>query len=177
MTTKQIYVPALFWEDHFERCPCDGDPDLAMAREIRRAGRRMLMGNAEQIECPRSDAAFYCDGYGPDEAPANIVRSARDKLKAIARANNPSDTLIAMSKLDLFAETNFGKAAWRKLGNVPENFRLYRAAWLGKRPKDWKEMRVTGREFRAGKHGDLDIPVPNTIPSDVVTREEMQPEG
>lgn len=82
-----------------------------------------------------------------------------------------------MSKLDLFAEANFGKAAWRKLGNVPENFRLYRAAWLGKRPKDWKETRVTGREFMAGKHGDLDIPVPNTIRSAVVTREEMQAEG
>jgi hypothetical protein len=83
---RRLYVPALFWADHSERCPCDGDPDKAMARELRQAGRRALIeGTPEQIECLRSDAAFYCDPAGPDEAPANIVRSARATLAAIAK--------------------------------------------------------------------------------------------
>jgi hypothetical protein len=74
---------------------------------------------------------------------------------------------------DLFGNTRFGKAALKKLGAVPENFRLYRSEWLGKRPEGWKEMRVTGRVFRASKDGALDIPVPHTIRTVIVTREEI----
>ena len=75
---------------------------------------------------------------------------------------------------DLFASTSFGKAALKKLGAVPENFRLYSAGWLGKKPEDRKEMRVKGRVFRASKDGKLDIPVPRTIRSVIVTRDEMR---
>jgi hypothetical protein len=85
-TRHYIYVPALFWDDHSERCPCDGDPDFAMASEVRRAGKRVLIeGNAAQIECLRSDAAFYADPSGPDECPRNIINSARATLAAIAK--------------------------------------------------------------------------------------------
>lgn len=75
---------------------------------------------------------------------------------------------------DLFASTSFGKAALKKLGAVPENFRLYSAGWLGKKPEDWKEMRVAGRVFRASKDGKLGIPVPSTIRSVIVTRDEIR---
>lgn len=78
---------------------------------------------------------------------------------------------------DLFADTNYGKAALRKLRPLPANFRLYRSEWLGKEPKDWQEMRVTGRVFRPSKNGKLDIPVPGTIRSVIVTRDEMRAEG
>lgn len=85
--SRYIFVPSIFWDDHSDRCPCDGDPEEAMAKEVRRAGRRVLVeGTAAQIECLRSDAAFYCDNDGPDEAPASIVRSARATLAAIERA-------------------------------------------------------------------------------------------
>lgn len=81
----QIWVPAYFWDDHCDRCPCDGDPEVAMAREIRRAGRRVLIdGNETQVECLRSDAAFYCDAHGPDECPLGLKRSAAATLKALA---------------------------------------------------------------------------------------------
>lgn len=75
---------------------------------------------------------------------------------------------------DIFASTSFGKAALKKLGAVPENFRLYSAGWLGKKPEDWKEMRVNGRVFRASKSGKMDIPVPGTIQSVIVTLDEMR---
>lgn len=75
---------------------------------------------------------------------------------------------------DPFASTSYGKAALKKLGKVPENFRLYSAGWLGKAREDWHSMRVKGRVFRASKDGKLDIPVPGTIQSVIVTREEMQ---
>lgn len=75
---------------------------------------------------------------------------------------------------DIMAATSYGKAALRKLGDVPENFRIYFAGWLGKTPADWNEMRVKGRVFRTGRDGKLNIPVPGTIRSVVVTREEME---
>ncbi|MDL5034278.1 hypothetical protein QRD43_20420 [Pelomonas sp. APW6] len=75
---------------------------------------------------------------------------------------------------DLFAETSFGRAALKKLAPVPENFRLYSAEWLGKKPEEWNEMRVTGRVFRASRSGCLDIPVAGTIQSVIVTRDEMR---
>lgn len=78
-----------------------------------------------------------------------------------------------MTDEDPFASTRFGKAALNKLGPLPENFRLYRAEWLGKNLQEATEMRVTGREFRASKSGALDIPIPRTIRSVVVTKAEM----
>lgn len=90
MTTYRITVPALFWDDHCDRCPCDGDPELAMAREIKRdkcyPSRKVIIeGTIQQIEVLRSDAAFYCDRNGPDECPPGIKRSAKATLAAIAK--------------------------------------------------------------------------------------------
>lgn len=80
----QLRVPAKFWDDHSERCPCDGDPEVEIAREVSRSGARVLIeGTANQIEWLRSDAAFYCDPSGPDEAPAALVRSAAATVEAL----------------------------------------------------------------------------------------------
>ena len=78
-------VPARFWDDHTDRCPCDGNPDEAMAREVSRAGSRVLIeGSAAQIECLRSDAKFYSDRWGPDECPPGLKASAKATVKALS---------------------------------------------------------------------------------------------
>lgn len=83
---QYAWVPAKFWDDHVDRCPCDGDPQTAMAAEVRRAGNRVLIeGDARQLECLRSDAAYYCDKDGPDECPPGLVRSAKATLEALTR--------------------------------------------------------------------------------------------
>jgi hypothetical protein len=83
-TMKRYWVPAKFWDDHCDRCPCDGDPEICMANEVRRAGNRVLIeGNEKQIDCLRSDAEFYCDRDGPDECPAGLKRSATATLRAL----------------------------------------------------------------------------------------------
>jgi len=82
---QQIWVPSTFWDDHYDRSPCDGDPATDMAQEVRRSGNRVLIeGNKQQIECLRSDAAFYCDRNGPDECPPRLKRSAAATLRALA---------------------------------------------------------------------------------------------
>lgn len=79
-------VPAYFWDDHCERMPCDGDPDEAVAREVSRAGYRVLIeGNEAQIECLRSDAKFYSDRWGPDELPPGLKASAKATIKALTK--------------------------------------------------------------------------------------------
>lgn len=86
MTNEQrLYrVPLLFWLDHADRSPCDRPEQ--MAEEISVQSRvAFIMANDEQIECLRSDAAFYCDRWGPDECPSSIKRSARATLEAIAK--------------------------------------------------------------------------------------------
>ncbi|MDD5056505.1 MAG: hypothetical protein PHQ60_01930 [Sideroxydans sp.] len=84
---------------------------------------------------------------------------------------------MSMEK-DVFAETDYGKVALKKLSPVPENFRLYAAGWLGAQPKDWTVMKVTGAEFRAalsGKNkGKLSILIPGTVRHALVTAEEMK---
>jgi hypothetical protein len=81
-----LWVPAKFWDDHSDRCPAD-NPETDMCDEVRRAGARVLVrGTAKQVECLRSDAAFYCDRDGPDECPPGLVRSAKATLDAIKRA-------------------------------------------------------------------------------------------
>jgi hypothetical protein len=86
MTVTQRIVPAYFWDDHSDRCPCDGDPEQAMAREVKRSGSRVTIeGTPAQLECLRSDAAYYCDRDGPDECPAGLKRSAAATLRALAR--------------------------------------------------------------------------------------------
>lgn len=81
-----------------------------------------------------------------------------------------------MSK-DIFAAYSYGQVALGKLAPVPENFRLFEAGWLGKRPEDWKTMKVTGAEFRVAKSGpskgQLAIMVKGTQRSAYVTKEEM----
>lgn len=91
-SNMQFYVPSTFWDDHADRCPCDGDPEVAMASELARKGARVLIaGSPAQIECLRSDAAYYCDRSGPDECPPQIKRSAKATLDAIAKAKGGAE--------------------------------------------------------------------------------------
>lgn len=89
MATKRLMrlkVPAAFWDDHADRCPNDGDPETAVAREVSRHGNRVLIeGTEAQIRNLRSDAEFYCDRWGPDECPAGLKRSAAATLAALAK--------------------------------------------------------------------------------------------
>lgn len=79
---------------------------------------------------------------------------------------------------DIFAPHPYGKAALKKLGPVPENFRLYEAGWLGDRPQDADVMEVRGAEFREAKSGPnkgkLSIMVKDTKRTVYVTRAEMK---
>ena len=71
----------------------------------------------------------------------------------------------------------FGKIALQKLGDVPENFRLFDAAW-GDNPRNRDTIRVTGAEFRVAKSGPekglLSVMVPNTMRTAYVTAAEMR---
>jgi hypothetical protein len=86
MTTKQprLYrVPALFWLDYSDRCPCDVPEQ--MAEEVCIQGHTAsIMADADQIECLRSDAAFYAEGNV--DGCASLVRSAKATLAAIGRS-------------------------------------------------------------------------------------------
>lgn len=79
---------------------------------------------------------------------------------------------------DIFAQHSFGKAALKKLDPVPENFRLFSAAWIGGAHKKRTVMQVRGAEFRAAKSGPnkgrLCLRVPGTPRSVRVTVEEMR---
>lgn len=76
--------------------------------------------------------------------------------------------------VDIFAKETFGKIALVKMGDVPKNFRLYDAGWLGTQRE---VMRVTGALFRkalSGKNkGKLSIKMKGTIQSVLVTAKEM----
>ena len=80
--------------------------------------------------------------------------------------------------VDIFAQHPFGKAALKKMGAVPENFRLYCAGWIGENPEEWKCMDATGAEFRRAARGPnkgkLSIKIPGTERKVRVTRAEMQ---
>ena len=79
---------------------------------------------------------------------------------------------------DVFADQPYGKVALQKLAPVPENFRLYSACWLGKEPKDFTVMEVTGAEFRVAKtgpnKGKLSVLVAGTKRTTYVTSAEMK---
>lgn len=79
---------------------------------------------------------------------------------------------------DLFAEHDYGKLALKKMGPVPENFRLFEAGWLGEKPEQWRVMKVRGAEFRVAKSGPnkgkLAILLGSTVRSVFLTREEIQ---
>lgn len=79
---------------------------------------------------------------------------------------------------DIFAQQVFGKIALQKLAPVPENFRLYYAAWLGAKPDNIQVMKVVGAEFRAAKKGpnkgNLSILIKGTQRTTYVTNEELK---
>lgn len=62
----------------------------------------------------------------------------------------------------------FGRAALKKFGQVPEGFSIFKAAWLGEKPADWKSMCVTGAQFKGKRR------VPGTTMSTIVTRDEIE---
>lgn len=74
---------------------------------------------------------------------------------------------------DVFAQEAFGRAALKKLGRVPENFRLFAAGWTD----DRTVMKVTGGEFRIAKSGPnagkLTVLIPRTTRTVHVTPKEI----
>ena len=83
-TEQRLYkVPALFWLDHEDRSPCDRPEQMAELQSIQ-SRIAFIFANDEQIECLRSDAAFYADG-NVDDVPG-LIRSAKATLVAIAKA-------------------------------------------------------------------------------------------
>lgn len=76
-------------------------------------------------------------------------------------------------------ETAYGRAALKKFGPVPENFRIYSAGWLGKFP-DCHGMEVDGAEFeraKAGRYkGKLHIMIEGTKRSAYVSKAEIRAE-
>jgi hypothetical protein len=75
---------------------------------------------------------------------------------------------------DIFAEQSYGKAALKKMGDVPATFRLFMAGWLG----NSDTMEVKGAEFRkalSGKNkGMLTVLVKGTGRTAYVTVAEMK---
>ena len=73
----------------------------------------------------------------------------------------------------------YGKAALKKMGIVPENFRLYFAGWIGKYP-DFHGMEVKGAEFRpalAGRNkGKLCIKIKDSDRTAYVSKAEIEAE-
>ena len=83
---KQYKVPAKFWDDFSDRCPCDGDPEVEMPNEVSRSGNRVVIeGNDSQIEWLRSDAEYYSHRWGPDELPPGLKASATATVRALAK--------------------------------------------------------------------------------------------
>lgn len=74
---------------------------------------------------------------------------------------------------DIFARSPFGQAALKKMGKMPDDFRLYFAGWLG----DSATMEVRGATFREAKKGPnkgkMCIKLPNSDRTVYVTRAEM----
>lgn len=72
-----------------------------------------------------------------------------------------------------------GKAALKKMGDVPENFRLYSAGLKGRYP-DFHGMEVSGAEFREAKtgknKGKLRIMIANTRSTVYVSNAEIAAE-
>ena len=66
----------------------------------------------------------------------------------------------------------------KNFGDVPENFFIYEAGWLGKRPEDFRVMEVKGAEFRAAKSGprkgELVVMIQGTRRVTHVTRKDME---
>ena len=74
---------------------------------------------------------------------------------------------MANMTIKLFEKYAYGIAAMKKMGEVPENFRLYQCGWVGGgQPDQWHGMQCEGAEFRAAKSGPnkgvLSIMIPGT---------------
>ena len=86
--------------------------------------------------------------------------------------------MSANMEIDFFAKHSYGKLALQRMAPISENFRLYEAGWLGKKPEDWNVMKVTGAVFRKAKtgphKGKLSIMIKDTQRNVHLTREEMQ---
>jgi hypothetical protein len=79
----------------------------------------------------------------------------------------------------LFEKFAYGKAALKKMGAVPENFRLYSAELRGKHP-NYHGMQLHGAEFRAARtgpnKGKLCIEVDGSERTAYVSMEEIEAE-
>lgn len=53
---------------------------------------------------------------------------------------------------DVFAQQTYGQIALQKMQPLPENFRLFKAGWLGDGTAR-EVMKVTGGEYRVAKSG------------------------
>jgi hypothetical protein len=104
-------------------------------------------------------------------------RSARRHVPIGSENDTGVEVIMDMGK-DIFAEQSYGKAALKKLAPIPENFRLYKAGWLGTKPEEWSVMEVTGAVFEIAKRGPNKgkrcILVKGTKRTAFVTREEMR---
>ncbi len=80
-------------------------------------------------------------------------------------------------EIDIFAETDYGKIALRKIAPTDPNFRLYEAGWLGKHGKS-DVMEVKGAVFRPLKtgpyKGKLGVRVQGTDEMAYVTADELR---
>lgn len=80
----------------------------------------------------------------------------------------------------LLENTAFGRAALKKLGNVPEDFRIYFASLQGKHP-NYHGMQVKGAEFRRAKRGpnkgQLRAKLPQTERTAYVSTAEIDAES
>lgn len=77
----QVWLPELFWQDHFDR-------ELPAGTLIRRAGTRVLVEATEaELTEIREDAEFYADPWGPDfggeEYGRRLKASAKRTVSAI----------------------------------------------------------------------------------------------
>ncbi len=95
------------------------------------------------------------------------------------------DMAADMIEQNSIARQPYGKAALKKfgkkLGKVPKNFRLCGAAWIGRTPENWVQMRVTGGEFRAAQSGPnagkLCIMIPGSKRTILVSTSEIGAAG
>lgn len=91
----RLSVPALFWDDHFDRKPCDGDPEQYIAREVGRIGRHVLIEATQlQLATLWDDAKFYTDKDGPTAHAENrwLRKPALDTLAALRHARDTGPT-------------------------------------------------------------------------------------
>lgn len=81
-STREIWLPAKFWNDHADR-------ELPAGELVREAGSRVLVKvTCDELSEIRSDASYYADPAGPDdyEGRAAMVRSAKATVRAIDAA-------------------------------------------------------------------------------------------